>query len=402
LFLSAARSQDQTKYQNDVNQEPQDVIVVGLGAMGSATAFHLAAKGARVLGFDRYHPPHQFGSSHGLTRIIREAYFEHPSYVPLVQRAYELWADLEQLSGRKLLRQTGGLMIGPPDGVLVSGARRSAEEHKLLHQVFSSAELRARFPIFSPEENTVGIWEPRAGILFPELAVQTHLELAVKRGASLKFNESVLRWEPEGEGVRVFTDKGVYRAGRLVLSAGAWLGALLGGPADLPLSVERQVLLWFEPRAQAELFQPEHCPIYIWEYAPHRFFYGFPDLGDGIKAAVHHEGQRSDPETIQREVSEHEVETMRSLLRRFLPDADGVLKSSVVCMYTNTPDEHFLLDYHPAHPLILVASPCSGHGFKFSSVIGELAATLLASRQPSFDLSLFRIKRFAGVSPAPD
>jgi len=286
-------------------------------------------------------------------------------------------------------------MIGPRDGVLVSGARRSAEEHKLSHQVLSSAELRARFPIFSPEKNTVAVWEPRAGILFPELAVQTHLEQAVKRGASLRFNEPVLRWEPDGEGVRVFTATGIYSARHLVLSAGAWLGALLGASADLPLSAERQVLLWFEPRSQAEQFQPENCPIYIWEYAPHRFFYGFPDLGDGVKVAVHHEGQLTEPEKIPREVNEDEIQTMRSLLRRFLPPADGVLKSTVVCIYTNTPDEHFILDYHPAHPQVLVASPCSGHGFKFSSVIGELAAILLADQKPSFDLSLFRINRFA-------
>jgi len=382
-----------------------DVIVVGLGAMGSAAAWQLARRGRRVLGFDRFSPPHTMGSTHGRSRIIREAYFEHPSYVPLVQRAYELWANLEKQSGRKLLRQTGGLMIGRPDGVIVSGARRSAEEHKLLHQVLSSTEMRARFPIFSPEANMVAVWEPRAGILFPELAVQTHLELAAEHGASLRFNEPVLRWEPDGEGVRVFTAKATYNANRLLLSAGAWIGALLGESSgvsqsnrqflNLPLSIERQVLLWFEPRSQAELFQPENCPIYIWEYAPHRFFYGFPDLGDGVKVAVHHEGPRTDPEEISREVREDEIQTMRGLLRRFLPAAEGVLKSTMVCMYTNTPDEHFILDYHPVHPQVLVASPCSGHGFKFSSVIGELAATLLAGQKPSFDLSLFRINRFA-------
>jgi len=243
------------------------------------------------------------------------------------------------------------------------------------------------------------------------LSVQTHLELAVERGASLKFNQPVLRWEPDGEGVRVFTGTDTYSANRLLLSVGAWLGALLSGPTgssksnsncrflDLPLSVERQVLLWFEPRSQANQFQPENCPIHIWEYAPHRFFYGFPDLGDGIKVAVHHEGQLTDPEKIRREVQEDEIQTMRRLLRRFLPAAEGVLKSTMVCMYTNTPDEHFILDYHPTDPQVLVASPCSGHGFKFSSVIGELAAALLCEEKPSFDLSLFRIDRFTG-SPA--
>src|SRR5689334_7057822 len=155
-----------------------DVIICGLGAMGSAAAYHLARAGHSVLGLDRYQPPHTFGSSHGLTRIIREAYFEHPLYVPLVQRAYELWQNLEKESGRKLLRQTGGLMIGPPEGVLINGARRSAQEHGLARRLLSTAELRKEFPAFAVKDNTVAVWEPRAGMVFPELAIQTHLELA--------------------------------------------------------------------------------------------------------------------------------------------------------------------------------------------------------------------------------
>ena len=373
-----------------------DVIVAGLGAMGSAAAFHLAASGRRVLGLDRYHPPHNLGSSHGLTRIIREAYFEHPLYVPLVQRAYQLWAELEKKSGRRLLVQTGGVLIGPPDGVLVKGAKLSAEEHNLEHRVLSSAELRRQFPVFSPLENMVGVWEPRAGILFPELAVQTHLELAAKSGAMLQYNEPVLRWEPQGDGVRVITAAGAYTARRLMLSTGAWMSSLTA-ELRLPLAVERQVLFWFEPRSRAEQFRPEKCPIHIWEYAPHRFFYGFPDLGDGVKLAVHHEGENTLPDAVRRDVDEQETEAMREVLRRFLPAADGPLKSAVVCIYTNTPDEHFILDHHPAHRQVLIASPCSGHGFKFSSVIGEIAAKLLKDEAPPFDLSLFALKRFGAV-----
>ena len=390
-----------------MKQSLYDVIVVGLGAMGSAAVYHVSGKKRSVLGLDRYQPPHQFGSSHGLTRIIREAYFEHPSYVPLVQKAYELWNNLERESGRKLFKQTGGLMIGPRDGVLVKGAQRSAVEHKLEHRVLSAEELRARFPCFSPESNMVGVWEPRAGILIPELAVQTHLERAQEHGATLRFNEPVLRWEADGDCVRVFTSKAIYEGKQLVLSAGAWLSSLLAGAYDssksesaiptLPLTVERQVLLWFEPLSHAEQFQPENCPIHIWEYAPRRFFYGFPDLGDGIKVAVHHEGLSTDPERINRDVNEEEIQTMRLLLRRFMPAAEGALKSAVVCMYTNTPDENFILDYLPGHPRILVASPCSGHGFKFSSVIGELIAMLLSGDKPGFDLSLFKIDRFPGI-----
>ncbi len=370
-----------------------DVIVAGLGAMGSAAAYHLAAGGQRVLGLDRFQPPHQFGSSHGLTRIIREAYFEHPLYVPLVQRAYELWADLEKKSGRQLLLQTGGVMIGPPEGPLVRGARRSAEEHRLEHQILSSGELRQRFPIFEPTAQMAGVWEPRAGILFPELAIQTHLELAAQSGAVLQFNEPMLSWEAHPAGVRVSTAKGTYRAKHLLLSAGAWMTGLLPD-LHLPLAVERQVLFWFEPRSRFEEFQPQRCPVHIWEYAPHRFFYGFPDLGDGVKAALHHQGAPTQPDAVCREVEPREIEAMRELLRRFLPAAEGRLKSSVVCIYTNTPDEHFILDRHPVHPQVLIASPCSGHGFKFSPVIGEIAAILLNGGNPPFDLALFRLERF--------
>jgi sarcosine oxidase len=284
-------------------------------------------------------------------------------------------------------------MIGPADGVLVRGAKRSAEEQRLEHQLLTGGELLRRFQVFEPAENMVGLWEPRAGILFPEQAVETHLELAAKAGAELHYNEPMLRWEPDGRGVRVFTAKESFRAKKLLLSTGAWMGSSVPG-IKLPLQVERQVMFWFEPRRQPDRFAPEHCPIHIWEYEPVRFFYGFPDLGDGVKTAVHHQGEATAPETVRREADEHDIGAMRSLLRRFMPAADGNLKSSAVCLYTNTPDEHFILDWHPEFPQVLIASPCSGHGFKFSSVIGELAAMLLDDQRPPFDLGLFKIGRF--------
>lgn len=370
-----------------------DVIIAGLGAMGSAAAYHLASGGSRVLGLDRFHPPHELGSSHGLTRIIREAYFEHPSYVPLVQRAYQLWTALEEQSGRNLFLQTGGVMVGRPDGVLVSGARKSAEEHRLRHEVLSSVELRQRFPVFEPTAEMVAVWEPRAGVLFPELAIQTHLDLAARQGASLCFNEPVVKWEANGQGVRVHTAVRTYLAGQLLLAAGSWTQSLVE-ELRLPLTVERQVLYWFEPRSQAASFAPSTCPIYIWEYVPGRFFYGFPELGDGVKVAVHHQGEPTKPETVHREVAEQEIESMRELLKRFIPSSEGRLRAAAVCLYTNTPDEHFILDRHPQHPQVFLASPCSGHGFKFSSVIGELAAMLLRDQKSSLDLQLFRISRF--------
>ena len=356
--------------------------------MGSAVACQLARRGGRVLGLDRFAPPHALGSSHGQTRIIREAYFEHPAYVPLVRRAYELWAELEGQTGRALFRQTGGLMIGRPDSAVVAGAKRSAKEHSLQHEVLSAAEVRCRFPALQPCDGMIAVWEPRAGILFPEICIEAHLTMARKQGADLRSDEPALSWEDDGGAVRVITSKGAYHAGQLVLTAGSWIQSLLRD-LKLPLAVERQVQFWFEPKHPVH-FQPERCPIHIWEHEPGRFFYGFPDLGDGVKVARHHEGAIINPDSINREVGPEEVEAMRAFVRQFLPEADGPLRATVVCMYTNTPDGHFFIDWHPAHPQVLIASPCSGHGFKFSTVIGEVMADLLTAGQSRFDLSLFR------------
>jgi len=366
-----------------------DVVVVGLGAMGSAAAFHLARRGRTVLGLERFTPPHAFGSSHGETRIIREAYFEHPLYVPLVHRAYQLWAELEQASGRDLLRITGGLMIGRPDGVLVSGARRSAELHALPHEILNPAEVAARFPALRPADDMVAVWEPRAGILYPEACVDAHLALARSHGAMLRFEEPLTHWRSDDDGVIVATATGEYRARQLLLTAGSWIPSLVP-ELNLPFTVERQVVYWFAPRADSSLFGPSRCPIHLWETAPREFFYGFPDCGNGVKVAVHHGGEFTDVNRLRREVAPDEVAAIRELVRRFVPEADGALRSSAVCMYTNTPDEHFWIDRHPGHAQVLIASPCSGHGFKFSSVIGEALADLLVSGHSRFDLSEFR------------
>jgi sarcosine oxidase len=236
------------------------------------------------------------------------------------------------------------------------------------------------------------VWEPRAGVLFPELAIATHLLLAKELGAALHFDEPVLQWEPDGEGVRVRTPLASYRAAKLLLAAGPWMGSLIPD-LQLPLRIERQVSYWFEPRSTPESFHPPNCPIYIWEYELGKFFYGFPDLGDGVKVALHHEGTVSQPDTVRREVDNVEIQYMRRVLSRFMPAAEGRLRATTVCLYTNTPDEHFILDHHPQHRQVVVASPCSGHGFKFSSAVGEIAAMLLRDESPSLDLSLFKIGR---------
>ena len=368
-----------------------DVIIIGLGAMGSAAAYHLARRGQRVLGLDRFSPPHTMGSSHGQTRIIREAYFEHPSYVPIVQRAYELWDELARAANAPLLLQTGGLMIGAPDSIVFTGAKHSAETHGLPHEILTASAVRTRFPALRPSDDMLAVLEPRAGILFPERCIAAHLTLASQHGANLRTEEPVLRWTASEHGVEVVTTKGTYRAAQMILSAGSWARELL---PDLnpPLTIERQTLFWFEPKSAPELFYPERCPIHLWQIGGEegrRFFYGFPDLGEGMKIAWHHDGSNVSPDFVSRDITPDEVESMRGLLRRYLPQADGRFRSAAVCLYTNTPDEHFWIDRHPAHSQVIIASPCSGHGFKFASAIGEILSDLAITRKSQFDLGLF-------------
>lgn len=374
-----------------------DVIVIGLGAMGSAAACELARRGHRVLGLDRFRGPplHAFGSSHGRTRIIRQAYYEHPLYVPLVRRAYRRWAELEAETGRSLLQVTGGLMLGAADGVLVRGARESARTHGLAFEELTGSEIRRRFPALQTPDESAGILEPEAGVLFPERCIEAFLSLAGGRGAELRFDEPALEWRIDGQGVAVSTRAGVHRAGRLILAAGPWTGGLLNG-TWLRLAVERQVAMWFTPARAPERFGPDRLPVFLWEWAPDRFFYGIPNLGDdGFKVARHHEGETTEPDAVRREVGPEEVEGIRDLLGRYLPDAGGTLRDTAVCLYTNTPDGHFVLDFHPRHPQVVVASPCSGHGFKFASVIGEILADLAIGGSTAFDLTPFSARRAA-------
>lgn len=369
-----------------------EVVVVGLGAAGSAALSTLARRGVRVLGLDRFRPPHPHGSSHGRSRVIREAYYESPAYVPLIRRAYELWQALERDGGRPLFRQTGGLMLGHEDGLLVGGARRSAESHGLPFEALDAAEIRRRFPAFHAPAGTVGILEPRAGFLDPEAAIETSLALAQRAGAEVRCEVQVADWHAEPDGIRIETSQGPILAARVVLTAGAWAPALLHGAA-LPLTIERQVMYWFAP-AQAERFLPGRLPVFIWEWEPGRLFYGIPDHGSGFKVAQHHGGEVTTPEAVRRRVLPDEVGAMRQLLRRYLPDADGPPRDAVTCLYTNTPDHHFVLGPHPAEPRVILGSACSGHGFKFATVLGEVLADLATTGTSAFDLTPFRPGRF--------
>ncbi|MFN2567374.1 MAG: N-methyl-L-tryptophan oxidase [Gemmatimonadaceae bacterium] len=371
-----------------------DVVVVGLGAMGSATLHHLTRRGVRVLGIDQLVPPHTVGSTHGRTRIIREAYFEHPLYVPLVRRAYELWDELESESGRTLFHRTGGLMIGPADGAIVAGARRSAIEYDVAHELLGADEVRRRWPAYAPPDDHAALFELRAGLLLPEACVETYLQLAQQNGAAVRTGERVVRWSVGGGGVTITTSATTYGAARVVLAAGPWLRELVPD-LPLPLVVERQMFHWFEPSSRRELHAASRCPLALWEFERDRMVATFPDVGDGVKAGVHHEGETTDPTSVRRTTTPEEDAGIRALLSRLMPHAAGRQLEARVCLYTNTPDRDFLVDAHPARPEALILSPCSGHGFKFASAIGEIAADLTTRGTSSFDLSPFRLGRFA-------
>ena len=350
-----------------------DVIVVGLGAHGSAAVAELARRGARVLGIERFARGHEMGSFVGRSRIIRVSYFEHPDYVSLLRRAWQRWQELERETGQRILFPTGGLYAGPAGSDVVAGALRSARQHRLAHDELDASELRRRFPWFRPAEGDVGLFDHQAGYLVPERAIAAHLAVAERHGAELRFEDGADDWYPDGEGYAVHTAKGTTeRAARVVLSPGAWLSSFLPDLA-LPLRVERVTLFWFEPadpRAFADI------PIYI-ASTPDGDFYGFPWLADqGLKAARHGSGEPADPDGLDRGIRPNEDERVRRFVRAYLPGGDGRLREAKVCMYTKTPDEHFIVDRHPAHPGVVFASACSGHGFKFASVMGEVLADL--------------------------
>lgn len=370
-----------------------DISILGSGAFGSAAAYHLSKTGKKVLVLDRFHPPHDLGSSHGQTRIIREAYFESPVYVPLVQQAYRLWHDLEKESGKKLLLKTGGLMIGEPGSDVVEGAELSAKTYHLPYERLSAEEIKKRFPAFLPGQRTEAIYEKNAGILFQEACIGAQLELAKTGNMFFRFNEAVTGIEEKSSGFEISTDKGKYQTEKIILSAGAWTNNLLPG-SELPLTVERQPLFWFTSAGgDPKKFYPEQFPIYIWQLEKDKIFYGFPDLGEGIKIAFPRRGKSILPDSVDRNISVEEIQELAHVLSTHF-NIDPVYQNSAVCMYTNTPDEHFILDYHPQHKNIIIASPCSGHGFKFSSAIGKILCDMAMEKKPEFDLSVFSIARF--------
>jgi len=375
-------------------QTNYDTVIIGLGAMGSGIAYQLARSGQCVLGLDRHRPPHVYGSSHGQSRVIRKAYGDDARYVPLVQRAYMAWHELERLCGDTLLTNPGLVLMGTPESQLIVTTLDSAERQRVSCELLDRKEISRRWPALQPDPDMCGVWDPTGGILRVEPCIEALLTAAAGHGAVLKFDEPCESWRAHTNGVEIDTDSGTYRADNLVIAAGPWCGSLLA-ELNLPLWIERHVQLWFAPAADPALLAPDRCPIFSWQHRQGEIFYGFPDLGQGVKVAHHHSGQRADPNAISRDINDDDVSGVRHLLKRYLPSANGELKNHDVCMYTNTPDENFLIDFHPQHPNVLIVGGCSGHGFKFAPVVGEIARDLLARNRVDAEIEMFRLSRFS-------
>jgi sarcosine oxidase len=374
-----------------------DVIVVGLGGMGSAAAYHLAARGERVLGLEKYGPAHSRGASHGGSRIIRQSYFEGAEYVPLLLRAYDLYDRLAIDSGRDVIALTGGVMIGRPESRTVSGSRASAEQWGLEHEILDAPEIRKRFPTLAPKPDEIALYEARAGLVRPEATVAAHLELGARAGAELHFDEPMTSWAPAGDGVRVTTARGTYSAGQLVIAPGPWAPELL---ADLgvPFSIQRQVQYWFQPRGGVSPFLPDRHPIYIWEDAEGGQIYGFPAIDGpdgGAKIAFFRRGAATTPDTLDTSVHDDEIAEMVAYSGQRLPDLPGAFLRGEPCMYSNTPDEHFVIARHPGHEAVTVACGFSGHGFKFVPVVGEIVADLATVGATAHPIALFDPRRLS-------
>ena len=379
-----------------------DVIILGLGGMGSAAAAHLAGRGQRVLGLEQFTPAHDRGASHGESRIIRQAYFEDPAYVPLLLRSYELWEELDR-DRPGTLTITGGLMIGRPESATVAGSVASARQWNLPYELLDATQLRRRFPALTPDDATVALYEPRAGFVRPEQTVLAHLDRAAAHGAQLHFDERVLSWRPDAtatDGVTVRTTKGDYTARSLVIAPGAWAPQVLPEFAH-SLTVERQLLFWFAPVAGIDRFRAPRFPVFVWEDPSGMQLYGFPAYGaasEGVKIAFFRDGAPADPDTLDREIHPAEVERMRDYLTGRIPTLAGPHLRGLACMYTTTPDENFLLARHPRHPQVTVAAGFSGHGFKFVPVVGEIIADLVIDGATRHPIDLFAPARL--LSPA--
>lgn len=375
--------------------EKYEVMIVGAGSMGMAAGYELAKKGVRTLLIDAYDPPHTMGSHHGDTRIIRFAYGEGSEYVPLALRAQELWKQLERDAATTLFLQTGVLSAGPENDAFIRGVRESSERYSLPLEVLRADEIRQRWPGIHVPDHFYGCLESAAGVLFSERCIAAYRKLAVEQGAELLTQTRVTGIQADGGGVSVETERGSYRAEKLLLSAGAWNPALLQSLGlSLPIVPTRKTVAWFE--AEENLYGEGRFPAFVFSLGDSAY-YGFPSIdGTGVKIGRHDGGHAIDPDRLDRTFGTDPSDEgdVRSFLETYMPQAAGALRQGRVCIYSLTPDEHFVIDRHPHYSHIVIAAGFSGHGFKFASAVGEAASQLLTEGTSAFDLSLFSLRRF--------
>jgi len=377
-----------------------DVIVIGVGGMGSAAVYHLARRGGKVLGLEQFDIPHDRGSSHGINRIIRLAYAEHPDYVPLLRRAYELWRGIENEVDEQLLFITGGIDAGPPTGEVVTGSLRSCRVHNIPHELMDASSLSNRFPGYRLPDDMVAVYQPDGGFVLSERSIVAHVTAGQALGATVHGRERVRGWAIDGDGVEVRTDRDRYRAGRLVVTAGPWTATIVPALSSL-LVPERQVLIWAQP-LRPEHFRLGAFPVFILQ-APEALFYGLPVHGiPGFKLGkYHHRHERVDPSHMDRDVHPEDEAVLREAIVRYFPDANGPTMSLKTCLFSNSPDGHFLIDCHPEFRQVSLAAGFSGHGFKFCSVVGEILADLALDGATRWNIDLFRLNRFPALGARP-
>lgn len=381
-----------------------DAIIIGVGSMGAATCFWLAERGYKVLGLEQFDIPHEQGSHAGQSRIIRKAYFEHPDYVPLLERAYENWKEMEALTGTQLYFQTGLVYFGKSTNTIIRGVKDAAILHKIKIDQLSQQQASSQFPEFTVPQNFETIYEPDAGFITPEKAILLYKEEAIKSGADIRTNESVLKWGKEGDTVKLVTNKNTYYSKKLIITAGAWAGKMLP-QLNTELTVTRQTIGWVQPK-KPKSFSLGNFPCWMLEEEGMGSYYGFPLLPEdrfdgpsGIKIAHHFPGQIVDPDNVNRQISKDDEDDLRYVLEKYLPQADAKVLSWKTCLYTNTKDENFIIDHLPGYDGdVTIACGFSGHGFKFVSVVGEILADLAIEGKSNLPIDFLSLKRFLSSS----
>jgi sarcosine oxidase len=379
-----------------------DLIVIGIGGMGSAVVAHAASRRIRVLGIEQHSLPNRRGSSHGMTRILRVGLHEGPTYVPLVLRAVELWVDLGKRIGAPIFHNNGSFDVATPDSPIFRGSRSACEAHNLAHEILDARETHRRFPGITPDPEMLAVYQPASGFVLSELAITAHINLALAAGGELHGHETVISWDKRGDTYTIVTDRGAYEAGAVVVSTGAWAGKMLA-QFNIPIKPERQVVGWFQPKHNPELFFPARMPSWIIDSRSLGHFYGLPIHGiPGFKLSKFSYGDVVEPRGSILEPQPHEEEVMRIFLRKYFPKADGPVMTLGATFFESTPDRDFVVDRLPGHENLWLAVGFSGHGYKYCSAIGEVMVDLVTKGASAFDLSPFRATRFQSNLPRPN